>query len=44
MTREEKIIKASSKITQNKETAIHFLKSCGIMNEHGELAEEYKVE
>ena len=31
-------------ITKNKETAMSFLKSCGIMNANGELADEYKVE
>jgi len=30
-------------ITKNKETAISFLKSCGIMNANGELADEYKI-
>jgi hypothetical protein len=31
-------------ITKNKETAMSFLKSCGIMNANGELADEYKIE
>jgi hypothetical protein len=31
-------------VTKNKETAMSFLKSCGIMNANGELADEYKIE
>lgn len=34
----------AKEITKNKETAISFLKSCGIMNANGELADEYKIE
>ena len=30
--------------TKNKEAATSFLKSCGIMNANGELADEYKIE
>ena len=34
----------AKEITRNKETATSFLKSCGIMNANGELADEYKIE
>ena len=34
----------AKEITKNKETAMSFLKSCGIMNANGELADEYKIE
>ena len=37
-----KLKKTSKNVTQNKNTATHFLKSCGIMNENGQLSEEYK--
>lgn len=34
----------AKEITKNKETAMSFLKSCGIMNANGELADEYKID
>lgn len=34
----------AKEVTKDKETAISFLKSCGIMNANGELADEYKIE
>lgn len=34
----------AKEVTKNKETAISFLKFCGIMNANGELADEYKIE
>lgn len=34
----------AKEVTKNKEIAISFLKSCGIMNANGELADEYKIE
>lgn len=34
----------AKEITKNKETAMSFLKSCGIINANGELADEYKIE
>lgn len=33
----------AKEVTKNKETAMSFLKSCGIMNANGELADEYKI-
>ena len=33
----------AKEVTKNKETAVSFLKSCGIMNANGELADEYKI-
>lgn len=32
----------AKEVTKDKDAAISFLKSCGIMNENGELADEYK--
>ena len=32
------------KVIKDKDSAISFLKSCGIMNENGELADEYKID
>lgn len=34
----------AKEVIKDKDTAISFLKSCGIMNENGELADEYKIE
>lgn len=39
---EKTLINAAKKVTKNKKTAINFLKSCEIMNERGELSENYK--
>ena len=37
-----KLKKTAKNVTQNKDTATQFLKSCGIMNKNGHLSEEYK--
>ena len=43
--REKKSLNDIAKeVIKDKDTAISFLKSCGIMNENGELADEYKIE
>lgn len=34
----------AKEVTKNKDATISFLKSAGIMNENGELADEYKIE
>ncbi len=34
----------AKEVTKNKDASISFLKSTGIMNENGELADEYKIE
>ena len=34
----------AKEVIKDKDAAISFLKSCGIMNENGELADEYKIE
>ena len=39
---EKVLINAAKKVTKNKKAAINFLKSCEIMNEKGELSENYK--
>ena len=42
--KQKSLDEVAKEITKNKETAISFLKSCGIMNDNGELADEYKTE
>lgn len=43
LEREELLKKAAEEITKDKETAIAFLKSAGIIDENGELAEPYRL-
>ena len=38
----EKLKKTAKNVTQNKDTATQFLKSCGIMDKNGQLAKEYR--